>query len=89
VGHPATPNVFGHGHFDHFEYLAMELLGPSLGDVMEEKGKLCLECANHYRSTRACQIENVWIGSNSTLHLLDIVIGAHTWAGNSPTRYQT
>ncbi|KAF9518123.1 hypothetical protein BS47DRAFT_1290005 [Hydnum rufescens UP504] len=31
--HPAIPAVHAIGRFKHFEYLAMELLGPSLGDV--------------------------------------------------------
>ena len=26
-GHPAIPKLYGYGHFEHFEYLAIELLG--------------------------------------------------------------
>src|ERR1700683_796144 len=33
AGHPSIPPVFAHGRFPHFEYLAMELLGRSLGDI--------------------------------------------------------
>ena len=29
-GHPAIPAVYGYGHLKHFEYLTMELLGPSI-----------------------------------------------------------
>lgn len=29
-GHPAIPAIYGHGRQPHFEYLAMELLGPSI-----------------------------------------------------------
>ncbi|TFK42043.1 kinase-like domain-containing protein [Crucibulum laeve] len=29
-GHPAIPEVYGYGQLPHFEYLAMELLGPSV-----------------------------------------------------------
>jgi hypothetical protein len=43
VGHPSIPAVFAHGRFPHFEYLAIELLGRDLRDVVEEKGKLPLE----------------------------------------------
>jgi serine/threonine protein kinase len=42
AGHSSIPAVFAHGRFPHFEYLAIELLGPSLGDMVEEKGKLTL-----------------------------------------------
>ncbi|KAI0299208.1 kinase-like domain-containing protein [Russula brevipes] len=31
-GHPAIPQIYGYGHLPHFEYLAMELLGPSIKD---------------------------------------------------------
>jgi len=31
-GHPAIPPVYGYGHLEHFEYLTMELLGPSLSE---------------------------------------------------------
>ena len=31
-GHPAIPKLYGYGHFEHFEYLAIELLGKSLSD---------------------------------------------------------
>ena len=30
--HPAIPDVYGYGHLEHFEYLAMELLGPSIAE---------------------------------------------------------
>ena len=30
--HPAIPKLYGYGHFEHFEYLAIELLGNSLSD---------------------------------------------------------
>ena len=29
-GHPAIPAIYGYGQLPHFEYLAMELLGPSI-----------------------------------------------------------
>lgn len=31
-GHPAITAIYGYGHLPHFEYLAMELLGPSIRD---------------------------------------------------------
>jgi predicted Ser/Thr protein kinase len=29
-GHPVIPVIYGYGRLKHFEYLAMELLGPSI-----------------------------------------------------------
>lgn len=43
AGHPSIPTVFAYGRFAHFEYLAMELLGRDLSDVVKEKGPLALE----------------------------------------------
>ena len=36
-GHPSIPAVYAIGRFNHFEYLAIELLAQSLGDL---KGQL-------------------------------------------------
>jgi Serine/threonine protein kinase len=47
VGHPSIPVVFAYGRFQHFEYLAMELLGHSLGDVVEKQGRLNLQAILH------------------------------------------
>ncbi|KAE9397848.1 putative casein kinase-1 hhp1, partial [Gymnopus androsaceus JB14] len=33
-GHVAIPAVYAYGHLDHFEYMAIELLGPSLKDKL-------------------------------------------------------
>ena len=41
--HPSIPAVFAHGRFPHFEYLAIELLGDNLRDIVQEQGKLTLE----------------------------------------------
>ena len=30
--HPAIPKLYGYGHFEHFEHLAIELLGKCLSD---------------------------------------------------------
>jgi serine/threonine protein kinase len=43
AGHPSIPVVYAHGRFPHFEYLAIELLGRDLRDVVEEKGQLPLD----------------------------------------------
>lgn len=32
-GHPSIPKVFAYGRLEHFEYLAMQLLGTNLGEV--------------------------------------------------------
>ena len=42
AGHPSIPAVYAHGRFPHFEYLAIELLGRDLRDVVE-KGQLPLD----------------------------------------------
>lgn len=42
AGHRSIPTVFAYGRLTHFEYIAMELLGPSLGEVFQEQGKLTL-----------------------------------------------
>ncbi|KAG2367144.1 kinase-like domain-containing protein, partial [Suillus spraguei] len=34
-GHPSIPTVFAYGRLEHFEYLAMQLLGTNLTDVWE------------------------------------------------------
>lgn len=34
-GHPAIPAIFAYGHLPHFEYIAMEFLGPSLKDCIK------------------------------------------------------
>jgi serine/threonine protein kinase len=43
AGHPSIPPVIAYGRFEHFEYLALELLGPSLGDAIRKEGKLPLQ----------------------------------------------
>lgn len=42
AGHPSIPTIFAFGRLAHFEYIAIELLGPSLNDVLKEQGKLDL-----------------------------------------------
>ncbi|OBZ77476.1 Casein kinase I isoform alpha [Grifola frondosa] len=37
-GHPAIPHLIAYGHLQHFEYLAMELLGKTLEEVMPTGG---------------------------------------------------
>ena len=34
-GHPAVPSVYAVGRFEHFEYLSMELFGPSMSDTSQ------------------------------------------------------
>lgn len=38
-GHAAIPNLYAYGRLEHFEYLSMELLGPSLRDLLKEHCK--------------------------------------------------
>lgn len=38
--HPTIPTVYGYGQLDHFEYIAMELLGPSVGHKVKDHGGL-------------------------------------------------
>lgn len=42
-GHPAIPEILGYGRVQHFEYLSLQLLGQSLGDVLKEGGPISLE----------------------------------------------
>jgi predicted Ser/Thr protein kinase len=39
-GHAAIPAVYGYGQLEHFEYMAMELLGPSL--AKQQKDGACV-----------------------------------------------
>ncbi|OAX39349.1 kinase-like protein [Rhizopogon vinicolor AM-OR11-026] len=32
-GHPAIPLLYAVGRFEHFEYISMELSGPTIGDI--------------------------------------------------------
>ncbi|KAF8524723.1 kinase-like domain-containing protein [Gautieria morchelliformis] len=34
--HPGIPAIYAYGRLPHFEYLAMELLGPTLGDIQAQ-----------------------------------------------------
>jgi len=36
AGHPAIPQLYGYGRVEHFEFLAMDLLGKSLADDDDE-----------------------------------------------------
>jgi predicted Ser/Thr protein kinase len=42
-GHPAIPAVYGYGHLEHFECMAMELLGPSLGEQQKDGTAVMVE----------------------------------------------
>jgi hypothetical protein len=41
-GHPSIPEVFAYGRIKHFEFLSMQLLHRSLGDIIDEEGPLSL-----------------------------------------------
>ena len=43
AGHPSIPTIFAFGRLAHFEYIAIELLGPSLNDVLKEQGRFDLK----------------------------------------------
>lgn len=34
--HPAIPVIYGYAHLPHFEYMAMELLGPSVSKLQPD-----------------------------------------------------
>lgn len=40
--HPAIPKVYAYGRIEHFQLLSMQLLHPSLGDIVKENGPLPL-----------------------------------------------
>jgi hypothetical protein len=52
-GHPAIPRVVAYGHLQHFEYLAMELLGKSLEAVAPMDERTVAKIAVHLVSTRS------------------------------------
>lgn len=35
-GHLAIPVVYGYGQLEHFEYMAMDLLGPSIAELQKD-----------------------------------------------------
>lgn len=47
TGHPSIPAVLAYGRVEHFEYLAMELLGHSLGDIVKHEGRQPLQFVLH------------------------------------------
>ena len=46
--------MFAHGRFAHFEYLAMELLGRDLQDMVEDTGSLALEFVLNIADQTVC-----------------------------------
>lgn len=42
-GHPTIPTIYGYGHLEHFEYIAMEFLGPSIAEQQKEGAGLGVE----------------------------------------------
>jgi hypothetical protein len=58
-GHPAIPRVVAYGHLQHFEYLAMELLGKSLEVVAPMDERTVANIAMHLVSTRSNVTFNV------------------------------
>ena len=42
-GQPSIPIVYGYGHLEHFEYIAMEYLGPSVAQQKEAGSSVQLE----------------------------------------------
>jgi len=34
--HPSIPILYGYGHLDHFEYISLELLGPSIDKKLQQ-----------------------------------------------------
>ncbi|KAN0093356.1 Protein kinase-like domain containing protein, partial [Tylopilus felleus] len=48
-GYPAIPSVYGYGQLEHFEYLAMEPLGPSVTEQLKD-GTASLGALQHIHS---------------------------------------
>jgi predicted Ser/Thr protein kinase len=44
-GHPAIPAVYGYGHLEHFEYMAMEPLGPSVAEQQKDGAAVMVKTA--------------------------------------------
>ncbi|KXN86020.1 Casein kinase I isoform alpha [Leucoagaricus sp. SymC.cos] len=56
-GHPAIPEIFGYGQMPHFEYMAMELLGPSISEVA--KGPVSVTTATRVVQQMLSALEHV------------------------------
>ena len=44
-GHPAIPAVYGYGHLEHFEYMSMESLGPSVAEQQKDGAAVMVQTA--------------------------------------------
>ncbi len=42
AGHPSIPSIYAWGRSQYFEYLTLDLLGPSLGDIAKKEKQLDL-----------------------------------------------
>jgi len=86
AGHPSIPAVYAYGRFPHFEYLAIELLGRDLRDVVEEKGQLPLDDVLKIADQLVGSHIKCLVHSGSDwCRVPDILFGAHTWAVHSPS----
>jgi len=54
AGHPSIPIIFAFGWLAHFEYIAIELLGPSLNDVLKEQGRFDLKSVLQIADQMVC-----------------------------------
>jgi casein kinase I family protein HRR25 len=57
-GHPSIPAVYAIGRFNHFEYLAMELLTRSLGDDIEGQLEEGFVSQVAVQMVRACLLQH-------------------------------
>jgi serine/threonine protein kinase len=55
-GNPAIPKLYAYGRFEHFEYIAMELLGSSLGHLQETHGVFPLKTVLRITDQLVCTI---------------------------------
>ena len=58
-GQAAIPTVYGYGHLEHFEYMAMELLGPSIAEQQKDGAGVMVETVIRIvdQAVRRIQIE--------------------------------
>jgi hypothetical protein len=55
-GHTAIPSVYGYGHLPHFEYMAMELLGPSIAEKQKDDAAVMATTVIRVLDQTVCRI---------------------------------
>jgi serine/threonine protein kinase len=85
TGHPSIPGVFAYGRVEHFEHLAMELLGRSLGDIIKQEGRqplqFVLDVADQMVRAALDPQRHEWLSNDSAA----LGAAAYSWPSNYPS----